>query len=124
MLSVADELGIDVLPLGRGADDAGPAVVDGGHGVVQVRQVRGAGLINGAGLIVAGVCMGHRHGAESGCFFGKVRGARQFRRQVHDADQAAAVFIELLKGGKIRGAEIGPILGAFLFFREEGYIGA
>ena len=120
VLPVTDEFGVHIVVLRSRAYDAGLAVVDSGHGVEEMGQMGRPRLVDGTGLLIACVRVGNRHGAERGCLPGKIRRSRQFGREVHDADKPAAALIELPERLKIRRAQIGRVLGTFLFFGEEG----
>jgi len=119
VLAVADQLRDDVLPIAGGADQARLAVVDGRHGVEQVRHMACAMVEYRAGLLV--ICVRVRDGnrAYRAGLFGKVSRAIQLGRHVHDPDQAAAAALECLEGLEARKSQVRTILGALLLFGEE-----
>ena len=76
VLTVADQLCDDVFTFAARADWTGLAVVDAGHGVIQVRQVRRARVKDSAGFFVGAVRMRDRDGAELRRLFSKLDRAR------------------------------------------------
>ena len=120
MLTVTDQLGIDLLAFRGRADDAGFAVMDPGHGVVEMRQVRRPGFIDRPGFLVACVRVRHRYRAELRGFFGKVHCAGKLRRQVRDSDQAVRDLIQMPESLPVGIPQIGAVLGALFLLGEEG----
>ena len=120
MEPVADQLRADRGILHRRGDNAGVAVVDAGHGVVEMGQMGGTGTKHGFGLVVVCVGMGHGHGAELLRLFHKLHCAGQLRGDVHDADEAAAGILQSLEALKIRLFQVIGVLGPALFIGEVG----
>ena len=63
VLAVADEFSNNVPTLAARADRAGFAMMNAGHGIIQVRQMRRTRIENGAGIGVGAVCVRDRHRA-------------------------------------------------------------
>ena len=120
VVSVADQLGGDALPLGGRADGAGVPVMDAGHGVEQVRQVGSARVKDGGSLLIAGVGMGHGDGTLLRRAAGKFHRAGQLRGHVRDPQQALRRVIQAGKGVVVRQSEIGGVLRALFLLGEEG----
>ena len=119
MLAVADELRAHLLVLDRGRDDAGLAVVDAGHGIIQVRQVRDTCFYGADGIVIGRVRVRDGDGALLACLAHKFRCTGQLRCDVHDADDAVAGGKELAERLKVRLAEIGGVLCALFLLAEE-----
>ena len=117
---VADQLRNDAVPLAGRPDHAGLAVVDRRHGVVQVGQMRRPGVKDGGGFVIVCVRVRDRHGAQRPGLFGKGSRARQLRRDVHDAQQAAAALMQGAEGPDVRQTQVGAVLSALFLFGEEG----
>ena len=118
MVAVADDLGLNARSLHRSGDDAGVAVVDGGHGIVQVGQVSGAGIDGGSGMVIVGVGVGDGDGAQILGLGDEFRRAGQLGGDIHNADKPAAALVQLLKALKIRILQVVGVLGAPLFVGE------
>ena len=120
MVAVGDDLGADLGILNGGGDDTGVAVVDGGHGVVQVGQVGDTGVHSGLGVVVVGIGVGDGDGAQLAGLGDELGGTGQLRSHVDDADQTAAVIIQLLEALEIGVLQVVGVLGTALGVAEEG----
>ena len=120
MVAVADDLGLDARGFHCGGNDAGVAVVDGGHGVVQVGQVGDTGVDGGSGVVIVGIGVGDGDGTQLLGLGDKFRRAGQFGRDIHDADKTAAALVQLLEALKIRVLQVVGVLCAALLVGEVG----
>ena len=120
MVTVANDLSLNARGLHRGGNDAGVAVVDGGHGVVQVGQVGDTGVDGGSGVVIVGIGVGDGDGTQLLGLGDKFRRAGQFGRDIHDADKTAAALVQLLEALKIRVLQVVWVLCAALLVGEVG----
>ena len=118
--AVADQLGPDIGVLDAGGDDTGIAVVDAGHGVVQVGQVGDTGVNGSAGMVIVGIGVGDGDGAQLAGLLHELGGTGQFGGHIHDADQTAAAVEQGLEALKIGGLQVVGVLGAALGVGEVG----
>ena len=116
MKPVADQLREDSVHFRCGPDYTRIAVMNRGHGVVQVRQMAGACLINGMGIVIIGIRMRNGNGTELPGLPGKGNCPVELRREIHDPDQPAAAIVQLPECFKIRAAQVASILCAFFLF--------
>jgi len=120
MEAVGNDLSLDIGVLHAGGDGTGVAVVDGGHGVVQVGQMGDAGINGSLGIVVGAVGVGDGHGAQILGLGHEFGSAGQFRGDIHDGDQTAAAIVQLLEALEIRLLQIVGILSAPLLVGEIG----
>ena len=120
VITVADDLRLDIVLLNGSGDDTGIAMVDAGHGVVQVGQVGDTGIYGSLGMVIVGIGMGDGNRAQLAGLGNKFSGTGQLGGDVHNADQAATLLIQLPEALKIRFLQIVGILGAALLVREVG----
>ena len=120
MLAVADDFRPDLGIFHRGGNHAGVAVVNAGHGIVQVGQVGDAGVDGGLGVVIVGIGVGDGNGAELLGLCHEFCGAGQLRGHIHNPNQTAAVLIQLPEAFKVRLLQVVRVLGAPLFIGEVG----
>ena len=120
VVAVADDLCLDISVLHCGGDNTGIAMVDTGHGVVQVGHMGGTGIKSGLGIVIAGIGVGYGYGAEFFCLGHKFCGTGQFGSHVHNADQALAAVVQGLEAFKVGLLQIVGILSATLLVGEVG----
>ena len=120
MGAVGDDLERHAVVAHRGDDGARGAVVDAGHAVERVREDRRPGVERRPGLLLRGrrVADGDRDARrdELGC---RIEAAREFGRERHLADGAAAGVDEAGDGGRVRGAQQALGVGALVRHVEE-----
>ena len=119
VLAVADQLRDHSFTLTARADGTGLAVVDAGHGVVEMRQVGRARVKDRAGFFVGAVGVRDGDGAELGRFFGKFHRTGQLRCHIRDAEKTLGSVIKPFERGKIRLSQVRAVLRALFLFREE-----
>ena len=112
MDAVADQLGADLAALRSCANDAGLAVMDGRHGVVQVRQMGHARINGSLGRVVVRVRVGDGYRTVVFGLTDKFHRALQLRRHVHDTHQTLGTVVESLECRIVRIAQVGAVLGA------------
>ena len=120
MQAVADDLSPDIFVLHSCGDDTGVAVVDAGHGVVQVGQMSDTGVNGGLGVVVVGVGVGDGHGAQLLGLFHKLGSTGQLRGDVHNPHQTVTALVQGLEALEVRLLQVVGILGAPLFVGEVG----
>ena len=120
MQAVADDLRPDIFVLHGGRDDTGVAVVDAGHGVVQVGQVGDAGVNGGLGVVVVGIGVGDGHGAKLLGLFHEFGSTGQLRGDVHNPHQPITALVQCLEALEVRLLQVVGILCAPLFVGEVG----
>ena len=118
--TVTDDLGLHIFVFYTGGNGTGSAVVDAGHGVVQVGHVGDTGIHGGTGLVVGAVGVGDGDGAQLAGLFHEFHGTGQLGSDVHNADQTVAIVIELLKAVEIRLLQVVGVLSATLLVGEVG----
>ena len=119
--AVADELRLDAGGVKGGADDAGGAVVEGRHSVVEVGGMGGARRESGHGGVV--VRHGVTHGDRDAHFRGgadELHGAGLLRGNRYQLYTALRGLLEATEHGHIRVVEEVGVLGAFFRRGEEG----
>ena len=102
VLAVADQLGSHSFAFAARADGAGLAVVDAGHGVVQVRQMARACVKDGGSLFIRAVGVRDGDRAELTCKLREFHRAGQLRSHVRNADEALGHVIKPFKRAEIR----------------------
>ena len=119
VLAVADQLGSHSFAFAARADGAGLAVVDAGHGVVQVRQMARACVKDGGSLFIRAVGVRDGDSAELTCKLREFHRAGQLRSHVRNADEALGHVIKPFKRAEIRIFQIRAVLRALFLFGEE-----